>query len=1180
MRLHPKLTLIVACTALALVLHLAGPAQAVGEPAEYVFNPTLSLTGDCTTSVLDEKPDPGLCPGVPGVDHPPKALGELCGVAVDTHGYIYVATPAIGATAAESTDGRIDVFNAQGEYLTQIKNPNQPCDLSVDSEGNLYVAEHGTFNVVRYEPPAYPPVKGAEYGPPTMVYEQGTTPGCLGNATGVSVDPSNDHLFVALGCQIAEYDSAANGSTLIPGREKIGFELGVNLLRVATCGVTHDVYTIGRVPGSVPQGSPANSRVFVFDGTDGHKKLEFDGSETPGGGFGFALGQAEIAVNQANCDIYVDDITQKEVVYQFDDEGNYIAQLEHSFAGRGVPQPGLAIDAPFPGQVGYVSPNEGQVYVAQGSGSGSNHLYAFKPRIVEPPAIENQVAIGITETEVVLQADLNPGGLNTNYHFEYITQEAYEAAGEEYGAGTASLPVPDATTGEAGSFALVSQPVTGLQPGTPYRFRLVASNCEAEEAIPGECLTEGEGIPGEEGSDATFATFAPEGGLPDSRAYELVTPPDTNGLIPNMAAFGRNAFSNFGTTFASPDGGSLIFGTEGGSIPALGGGGYHDTYEAVRGKDGWQSRFVGIDGTQAAAPAPGGISADHDFAFWRVNEQGAGSMALGNYLRLPDGSFQPIGLGSLGEDITAVGGVITLGATHVIFETNHGQGAQTIQLEPNAPPTGTTAVYDRSPGGKTHVVSLLPATEPGGETPAAGLDSFYQGASADGSVIAFKTLPSPGIPESESPLYARVDNAETLAVASGKTLFGGISGNGERIVYLRPNATEPQRPNPIFPAAQNFPQGEVFVYDTAAKTTTAIGSGDEAVLVNVSPDGSHIYFDSPEQLDGGQGTLGAENLYVWDLATESVRFVATLTQRDVFGTPTPGVLSQMTDGLGLWINDVAAPFKQPTIGPGADPSRSSADGSILIFESRAALTDYDNGGHAQIYRYDADAPPTEQFSCVSCNPTGVAAHSDAMLQSLPPLLLVSLPPVNSLAEIANLTPDGNRAFFQSADQLAVGDVDGKVDVYEWQAEGIGGCERSGGCIHLISGGRSANDDYLYAVNQNGSDVFFLSGDRLVAGDRDSVPSIYDAREGGGFPEPMPPVECLGEACQPPPAAPDDAVPASSSFEGPGNPKAKPKRRCPAGKRKVRRAGKTRCVKKSVGVHRKGKRAHDRKGVSR
>jgi hypothetical protein len=225
---------------------------------------------------------------------------------------------------------------------------------------------------------------------------------------------------------------------------------------------------------------------------------------------------------------------------------------------------------------------------------------------------------------------------------------------------------------------------------------------------------------------------------------------------------------------------------------------------------------------------------------------------------------------------------------------------------------------------------------------------------------------------------------------------------------------------------------------------------------------------------------------------------------------------------------------------------------VLVFESRAKLTAYENAGHSEVYRYQ-DQPQGGTLTCVSCNPTGIPASADAQLQSKFGLAFDVFPPVNSATPVANLTADGSKVFFQSAERLASGDVDGKLDVYEWEAEGTGECARPDGCITLISGGRSHSNDYLYAVSPSGNDVFFESGDSLVAQDPDTTPSIYDARaphvsgEAVGFPlEPPPPAECTGEACQPSVAAPAEVTPSSSVFQGPVNPRpthcAQPRRR--------------------------------------
>jgi hypothetical protein len=1141
----------VALGLVALIGGLGAPG-ALATP-EHSFDATLSLEGGCKGE--DGVPDPGC----PGGQHPVEPFEDACGTAVDRNGDIYVASGAVGSSGKK---GRIDVFNAKGEFLSEIKDEHQPCHLAVDSEGNLYSGEGNTRNVVLFKPESYPPKAGEGYSA-KVIFEPSEfdcrTP------WSVAVDPSNDHLYVSLGCDLREYGSAAEGSPLL--REGLGAFLPT-LGGIDVSGKNHDLYVTSAVPGT-KAGEPENARLYVLDPKG--EKIECEAA-----GFSFFFGFAGVGVDQANGDAYVDDTVAKPpAVRQLNSNCEAIGQLPSPPAlVRPLPFASIAVDDPC--LVGakepcnpsapYESPNEGYVFVGSGEKPNKSHLYAYAPRMpAKPPEVESQHPGTVTETEAVLEAEVNPEGADTKYRFEYISQADYEADGESYGEGASIVPVPDVDAG-AGTFPKrVSAPVTGLAPHTAYRFRLVAANHCNEAQPEALCTTTGEGKPGEEGTDATFLTYGPDPGSADGRGYELVSPPDTNGLTPFAGIVQTAAGSGFPTALVSPDGASpdfsVSFGTEGGALPGIEGGGFHDIYTATRGPEGWQTSFAGLNGAQAPREIfPGGIAPDHRYSFWGLGDSG-GTLARGNYLRGPGESIEPIGLGSLGSDPEARGRWIGEGGQQIVFVTGAGESGAPVQLEPDAPSPGTAAVYERSATGPTEVLSLLP----GNITPTES--ASYKGTSPDGTATAF---------EIDANLYVRLGGTETQLVTEENSVFGGISDHGTRISYLRPNPTEPRRPNPVKttqPVA-GPPQGEIFSYDTESHEATEVGSGDEAVPVNVSPDGSHIYFLSPAQLDGKKGTLGAENLYAWDAATDAIGFIATVTQRDVYGTGEVAGTGVVSDGLGLWADYVTRGSTTPFAGPGADPSRTSADGSTLIFESRAALSpSYNNAGKAEIYRYDAGA---KALTCISCTPTGVLAGSDASLQSLPPRLFFSLPPVDNMAEVLNLTPDGQRAFFQSTEPLVIGDTDGLQDVYEWEAPGKGTCiEQSaafqapaGGCIYLISGGRSATDDYLYGMSADGSDVVFLSGDVLNFEDPDGTPSLYDARIGGGRPQPpAPPGECLGEACQAAAEVPNDPTPASSSFQGAGNVQEEPGGKgCGKGQRKVRRHGKTHCAKPGKGKH--------------
>jgi hypothetical protein len=153
-----------------------------------------------------------------------------------------------------------------------------------------------------------------------------------------------------------------------------------------------------------------------------------------------------------------------------------------------------------------------------------------------------------------------------------------------------------------------------------------------------------------------------------------------------------------------------------------------------------------------------------------------------------------------------------------------------------------------------------------------------------------------------------------------------------------------------------------------------------------------------------------------------------------------------------------------------------------------------------------------------------------------------------------MSDDGEFVFFTSRDALVAEDVNGAVqDVYQWHQ----------GVRDLISSGRASVDDVLIGPSGSGNDIFFITSERLVGWDTDRNTDVYDARVGGGFPEPLPDAPpCEGaETCHAEGTSSPLVTGAGSAVHrGPGNQAEKTKPRvCPKGKRKVVRKGKARCV---------------------
>ncbi len=113
-------------------------------------------------------------------------------------------------------------------------------------------------------------------------------------------------------------------------------------------------------------------------------------------------------------------------------------------------------------------PSDGPVY-----GSDKQFTPEWKPTAsTESPS--DLEAISAT-----LNGKVNPKSFSTTYQFEYGTSEAYGS----------KVPASPKFAGSGTSDVKVSEPISGLKPGTTYHYRVVATNAEATTASKDETFT-------------------------------------------------------------------------------------------------------------------------------------------------------------------------------------------------------------------------------------------------------------------------------------------------------------------------------------------------------------------------------------------------------------------------------------------------------------------------------------------------------------------------------------------------------------------------------------------------------------------------------------------------------------------------------------------------------------------
>jgi hypothetical protein len=704
------------------------------------------------------------------------------------------------------------------------------------------------------------------------------------------------------------------------------------------------------------------------------------------------------------------------------------------------------------------------------------------------PVVERVWASEVNRSTARINALVNPSETDTAYRFEYGPDGSYGA----------SVPVPNGDLGAGSEGVEVSEFLSGLQDGGTYHYRVVATNSEGVTTSGDETFTTFSSPSPESTDTCSNAVFMVgfSAGLPDCRAYEMVSPVVKNGGDVSGEAYGQ--------TLAAEGGERVVFTSKTGfgEVSGSGNAGYTQ-YISERGEDGWVSRGITPlpnvgNGGQVLAGNTQAIEFSPDL---RIAGLYGYSLAEGPASARPKSENLYLESTATGQLFAAI--------------TDASDEGEPVPYPPSLIEILGQAWVEQAfgrpvPGGGSaslDVVTFMSRVNFTSEAHGFGYKAYVY---EDGMVKLLGVLPDGSIPPNGSNLIFAPEGSATgrddRAIAEKDT----VSTDGSRILF----------------EVNEFP-GQIFMRKDGTKTVLVSESeaSEQVTAENVeleaaTPDLEHIVFSTSTRLSDSTPEGGGTYMYMYtdspDPGSEgNLTYIGNaLGESAVIGMSEDGTRIYYHDayGVDLWESGHTRQVAPEAVGVGE--ARVTPDGGELAFMSHVGPSD-------EMYVYNEVA---DTLKCVSCPLTHAAATAG---------IETSVDANDSGTELAEpdeprfFSRDGRYVFFNTVEALVPQDTNGVTDAYEYDTQ----TDR----LSLLSTGAGEDGTWFVEASADGRDAYLVTRQKLTGWDPDKLVDVYDARVGGGLPEPQPPgVACDGDACQGiPSAAP--VFNTASGFAGLGNP---------------------------------------------
>ena len=399
----------------------------------------------------------------------PQGLFDPTGLAVDpSSGDLYVGDSRGKGGGGSKKIEMVDKFTPSGKFIGQFRVPLNldperfPYQvygaMAMDLKGDLYItfASNGELNGVRSEVREYSST-GAPVNCPdgeNLLYESPSGPESLSPMVPIAVDPSDEHIFIGEvdrleGGFIAEYSAPCAAP-----QARIGLGEGSGSSGFGVIGSTHTVYASNGIFGQVtlPDVATGTSPTGVT-----RTSATVNGTVNPD-----ATSVTTCEFQYGTTAAYGHTVPCSQPLPL---EGNSPKPVSAEITGLSLP-PASAVHYRL------------KVGNANGDDVGEDETLYTEP--LPAPVVGGLPASGVTQFDATLNGTLKTGEGLVNFHFEYGTSTAYGLL----------APIPDSYTPITRETLAVSQPVGGLQAGTTYHYRLVASSPGATNvAGPDETFT-------------------------------------------------------------------------------------------------------------------------------------------------------------------------------------------------------------------------------------------------------------------------------------------------------------------------------------------------------------------------------------------------------------------------------------------------------------------------------------------------------------------------------------------------------------------------------------------------------------------------------------------------------------------------------------------------------------------